>query len=200
MFKKLIGATLIVFTAFAANAAKFDEGTHYRVLDLPKSETPNVTEFFSFYCPHCERLEPTVEALKKQLPENAKMLKNHVSFMGGKMGVEVSKAYATAELLKVEDKIVPVLFHRIHKLRQAPKSVEELRQIFIDEGVSAEKFDKTFNSFPVNAMANRYMASFKKTGLTGVPALVVNNKYVVQMQGLRTMDDLYSLVDYLLVK
>ncbi|MFD2179330.1 thiol:disulfide interchange protein DsbA/DsbL [Veronia pacifica] len=198
MLKKIMMGTVLLLGALSAHAAQFKEGNHYRVLDQPKSEAPNVTEFFSFYCPHCNNLEPAMVALKKQLPDNAKLYKNHVSFMGGNMGIEVSKAYATAELLKVEDKITPVLFDRIHRLRKQPKSVDELRQIFIDEGVSADKFDKTFNSFPVNAMSNRYMAAFKKTGLTGVPGLVVNGKYVVQMQSLKSIDELFELVDYLL--
>ncbi|MDF5451899.1 thiol:disulfide interchange protein DsbA/DsbL, partial [Vibrio parahaemolyticus] len=136
--------------------------------------------------------------LKKQLPEGTKLLKNHVSFMGGNMGPSMSKAYATMVALKVEDKMVPVMFNRIHNLKKAPRNDEELRQIFLDEGVDAKKFDSAFKGFAVDSMVRRMDKQFENSGLTGVPAVIVNNKYLVQAQSIKTMDEYFSLVNYLL--
>ncbi|GAL08064.1 periplasmic thiol:disulfide interchange protein DsbA [Photobacterium aphoticum] len=105
MFKKFFVLLSAILFSVSVQAAQFKEGDHYKVLDLPKSSSPLVTEFYSFYCPACNRFEPMIQELKKTLPDNAKFQKNHVSFMGGSMGESMSKAYATAVVLGVEDKI-----------------------------------------------------------------------------------------------
>ncbi|PSW11709.1 thiol:disulfide interchange protein DsbA/DsbL [Photobacterium sanctipauli] len=200
MFKKLLALASVALLSFSVQAAKFNEGDHYKVLDLPQSNSPLVTEFFSFYCPHCNSFEPMIQQLKKTLPDNAKLQKNHVSFMGGAMGKSMSKAYATAVVLGVEDKMTPVLFARVHDMQKPPRNDKELRQMFIDEGVSAEDFDGAFNSFAVNSMVNRFNKAFQDSGLTGVPAVVVNNKYLVQTGKIRSADEYFELVNFLLTK
>lgn len=166
--KKLLVLAATLIMSLSAHAAQFKEGQHFKVLDLEASAKPTVTEFFSFYCPHCHSFEPVIQQLKAQLPDNAKLQKNHVSFMGGNMGESMSKAYATMIALKVEDKMVPVMFNRIHNMRKAPKNDEELRQIFIDEGVDAIAFDAAFKGFAVDSMVRRFDKQFKDSGLSGV--------------------------------
>ncbi|AXT72249.1 thiol:disulfide interchange protein DsbA/DsbL [Vibrio sp. dhg] len=196
--KKLFALFSMLMLSLSAQAAQFNEGEHYKVLDLEASNKPVVTEFFSFYCPHCNSFEPIIQQLKNQLPEGVKLQKNHVSFMGGSMGPSMSKAFATMVALKVEDKMVPVMFNRIHNLRKAPRDDAELRQIFLDEGVDEKKFDSAFKGFAVDSMVRRMDKQFEDSGLTGVPAVIVNNKYLVQAQSIKTMDEYFALVNYLL--
>ncbi|MGR5550247.1 thiol:disulfide interchange protein DsbA/DsbL [Vibrio sp. DNB22_12_1] len=196
--KKLFALFSMLMLSLSAHAAQFKEGEHYKVLDLEASKKPLVTEFFSFYCPACNRFEPIIQQLKKQLPENVKLQKNHVSFMGGNMGISMNKAYATIVVLNVEDKMVPVLFNRIQNMGKAPRDEVELRQIFIDEGIDAKKFDAAFKGFAVDSMARRMDKQFENSGITGVPAVVVNNKYLIQAQSIKSTDEYFALVNYLL--
>ncbi|MGR5237335.1 thiol:disulfide interchange protein DsbA/DsbL [Vibrio alfacsensis] len=196
--KKLFALFSMLMLSLSAHAAQFKEGEHYKVLDLEASKKPLVTEFFSFYCPACNRFEPIIQQLEKQLPEDVKLQKNHVSFMGGNMGLSMSKAYATMVVLNVEDKMVPVLFNRIHNMGKAPRDEAELRQIFIDEGIDAKKFDAAFKGFAVDSMARRMDKQFENSGITGVPAVVVNNQYLVQAQSIKSTDEYFALVNYLL--
>ncbi|MGR5069617.1 thiol:disulfide interchange protein DsbA/DsbL [Vibrio alfacsensis] len=196
--KKLFALFSMLMLSLSAHAAQFKEGEHYKVLELEASKKPLVTEFFSFYCPACNRFEPIIQQLKKQLPENVKLQKNHVSFMGGNMGISMNKAYATIVVLNVEDKMVPVLFNRIHNMGKAPRDEVELRQIFIDEGIDAKKFDAAFKGFAVDSMARRMDKQFENSGITGVPAVVVNNKYLIQAQSIKSTDEYFALVNYLL--
>ena len=198
--KKLFAFFSLIMLSLSAHAAKFNEGEHYKVLDLEASKKPVVTEFFSFYCPHCNTFEPIIQQLKKQLPEGVKLQKNHVSFMGGNMGPSMSKAYATMVALKIEDKMVPVMFNRIHNMRKAPRDDAELRQIFLDEGVDAKKFDAAYNGFAVDSMVRRFDKAFKDSGLSGVPAVVVNNRYLVEAQGISSLDEYFELINFLLKK
>ncbi|MEZ8789698.1 thiol:disulfide interchange protein DsbA/DsbL [Vibrio splendidus] len=198
--KKLFAFFSLIMLSLSAHAAKFNEGEHYKVLDLEASKKPMVTEFFSFYCPHCNSFEPIIQQLKQQLPKDAKLQKNHVSFMGGNMGLPMSKAYATMIALKVEDKMVPVMFNRIHTMNKPPRDEAELRQIFLDEGVDAKKFDATYNGFAVDSMVRRFDKAFKDSGLSGVPAVVVNNRYLIDAQGINSLDEYFELVNFLLKK
>lgn len=199
MFKKIAALFGALVLSFSVNASvtKFTEGDYYKVLDLPASSTPTVNEFFSFYCPHCNSFEPLIQGLKKQLPEGVKFQKSHVSFMGGNMGKSVSKAYAIMVMLDIEDKMVPVLFNRIHNMSKPPRNDEELRQIFLDEGVSEKDYDGAFKSFANNSMVNRFNKSFQDSGLTGVPAVVVNNKYLVQTNKITSAEEYYELINWL---
>ncbi|MEZ8241360.1 thiol:disulfide interchange protein DsbA/DsbL [Vibrio splendidus] len=198
--KKLFAFFSLIMLSLSAHAAKFNEGEHYKVLDLEASKKPMVTEFFSFYCPHCNSFEPIIQQLKQQLPKDAKLQKNHVSFMGGTMGLPMSKAYATMIALKVEDKMVPVMFNRIHTMNKPPRDEAELRQIFLDEGVDAKKFDAAYNGFAVDSMVRRFDKAFKDSGLSGVPAVVVNNRYLIDAQGINSLDEYFELVNFLLKK
>jgi thiol:disulfide interchange protein DsbA len=196
--KKLIAFAATLFLTLSVSAAQFNEGKDYTVLDLPASSSPVVNEFFSFYCPHCHQFEPIIKILKQSLPADAKFQKTHVSFMGGNMGVPMSKAYATMLMLKEEDKMVPVMFRRIHDLNAAPRNEDELRQMFLDEGVDAKKFDSAYKGFAVDSMVRRFDKQFKDSGLRGVPAIVVNNKYHVQTGAIKSNQQLAELVNYLL--
>ncbi|WP_261816318.1 thiol:disulfide interchange protein DsbA/DsbL [Vibrio gallicus] len=198
--KKLIALMATMFITLTAHAAQFTEGTNYTVLDLPATSSPTVNEFFSFYCPHCNHFEPIIQQVKKSLPKTAKFQKTHVSFMGGKMGVSMSKAYATMVALEVEDKMVPVMFNRIHNLNTPPKDDAELRQIFLDEGIDAKKFDAAFNGFAVDSMQRRFDKQFTNAKLKGVPGIVVNGKYLVEVGSIQSTKELTDLINYLLKK
>ncbi|EKO3608199.1 MULTISPECIES: thiol:disulfide interchange protein DsbA/DsbL [Vibrio] len=198
--KKLFALVATLILSLSAHAAQFKEGVHYKVLDLPKASQPSVSEYFSFYCPHCYSFEPIIKQLKEQLPAEVRLQKNHVSFMGGNMGKSMSKAYATMLALNVEEQMLPVMFNRIHNQRKAPKNDQELRQIFTDEGIDGAKFDAAFNGFAVDSMVRRFDKQFQDSGLTGVPAVVVNNRYLVQAQGIKTVDEYFELVNYLLTQ
>lgn len=83
MLKKLKLSLLLLCLPFAALAAQFEADNQYTVIDIDKSAEPQVTEFFSFYCPHCFKFEPVAKAIEKNLPEGTEFIKNHVNFLGG---------------------------------------------------------------------------------------------------------------------
>ena len=58
--KKLFAVLAIFAISVSAHAAQFKAGKNYRVLNNEASKNPTVTEFFSFYCPHCAQFEPII--------------------------------------------------------------------------------------------------------------------------------------------
>ena len=90
------------------------------------------------------------------------------------------------------------MFAQIHQKRQAPKDEAELKQIFVENGVDGKKFDAAYNSFAVNSMQKTFDKQFKQSTLTGVPGVLVNNKYIVLPNEIRSYDEYNDLVKYLL--
>ncbi|MDN3613224.1 thiol:disulfide interchange protein DsbA/DsbL [Vibrio gallaecicus] len=196
--KKLLTLFSALILSLSAQAAQFEEGTHYTTLDVKKAKTSTVTEFFSFYCPHCYKFEGVVENLKKSLPKDASFEKVHVAFMGSNMAVPMAKSYATMIALDAEESMIPEMFKQIHDLRQAPKDEEALRQIFLDTGIDAKKFDAAYNSFAVNSIQKRFDKQFEASTLTGVPGVLVNDKYIVKPGSIKSYEEYNQLVNYLL--
>ena len=187
---------------------KYIEGKYFKVLFQDASKRPTVTQFFSFYDPHSYRFEPLMKWLRNKLPDNVIFQKKHVSFMGGTMGISMSKAYATMVELDIEEKMTQVLFNRIHDMHKYPNNDRELRQIFLDTEANSspllklkfqKKFEATFKSFEVDSIVRSMDSQFKEYSLTGLPAIVVNEKYLIQTPQI-SHDEYLELVNYLLSK
>ncbi len=181
-------------------APQFKEGVNYDVVSQTGSAQPEVMEFFSYFCPHCAKFEPIAEDLKKSLPEGVPMKKNPVAFLGREMGPEMQRAYAVANLLNVEGKLTPAIFDKIHTQRQYPQSRADVKQIFVDNGVPAEEFDGAVDSFAVSGMVSQFDRNTESYNVRGVPAFLVNGKYMVKIESITSQEQFNQLVKFLLAK
>ena len=187
--KKIWFALVGLVLAFCASAAQFNDGQQYVTLDKPVTGEPQVLEFFSFYCPHCyqfERVYHVSETVKKNLPENVKVTKYHVEFLGGEMGKVVTQAWAVAVALGVEDKVTAPIFEGIQKT-QTITSPASLKDVFVKAaGITSEEYDAAWNSFVVKSLVAQQEKAAADVDLRGVPAMFVNGKYMVNNGGLDT--------------
>ncbi|MDC9590355.1 thiol:disulfide interchange protein DsbA [Xenorhabdus sp. XENO-10] len=199
----LVGA----FMVFNASASGFSEGKQYTELKNPVANQPQVLEFFSFYCPHCYQFESIYHVratIKKNLPAGVTNERYHVDFLGP-LGKELTDAWAVAIVMKVEDKVTPILFEGIQK-NQTIKSKEDIRNAFIKAGVSGEEYDAALNSFIVKSVANKERQAAKELSLRGVPAVFVKGKYLINNNGIEprsTQDyaqEFSEVVNYLVNK
>lgn len=62
-------------------------------------------------------------------------------------------------------------------------SMQDIRQVFIDSGVSAQVFDDGINSFAVDALAAKQANDMERYNVQGVPDFVINQHYRVNVQG-----------------
>ncbi|WP_299003992.1 thiol:disulfide interchange protein DsbA/DsbL [uncultured Shewanella sp.] len=185
--------------------SKYKEGVHYTVINQgPATSKPEITEFFSFYCPHCYTFQKTeVPKIKKRLPAGVTFKQVQVDFLGGKgkggvnMGDVMARAFAVAQLLKVEDKIEPAIFSAIHDKRQRFTSLDDVRALFVANGVDGAEFDAAANSFMVNAQMAQMVRETKDAGINGVPTLIVNGKYRVETGAIKSYDDMLNIAFYL---
>ncbi|HEY4468158.1 MAG TPA: thiol:disulfide interchange protein DsbA [Klebsiella sp.] len=186
--KKVWLALAGMILAFSASAVQIVDGKQYTTLAKPVVGSPQVLEFFSFYCPHCYQFEDVLHVsdnVKKKLPDGVKMTKYHVEFLGGPMGKDMTQAWAVAMALGVEDKITVPMFEAVQK-NQTVQTVADIRKVFVDAGVKGEDYDAAWNSFVVKSLVAQQEKAAADFQLQGVPAMYVNGKYQLNPQGMDT--------------
>ncbi len=197
VFVLLVG---LMLAPFIQAAPQFKENVNYEVVRQTMTPQPEVMEYFSWYCPHCYQFEPIMDALKKQLPEGVSFKQTPVAFLGGQMGPELQRAYAVADLLKAVDKVSPVMFNAIHAEHKPPQSRDDVRALFEKAGIDAKDFDAAVDSFAVTGMVAQYDRNTGSFNIRGVPSVIVNGKYLVKTEGIKSTEEYFDLVKFLLNK
>ncbi|MBT0585330.1 thiol:disulfide interchange protein DsbA/DsbL [Alteromonas oceanisediminis] len=200
LFLSFVFAALIPLQACAQE--QWQEGKHFKVISDTATEKPVVTEFFSFWCPACYNFEPLVAEIKKQLPEDVKFNKVHVNFMGftsADVQDEVTRGMMIARAVKQEERLNGAIFNYIHKQRASITGLEDVRNIFVVNGVDEAEFDKLASSFGVNSMVQKNNKEIEKfrSHLSGVPNFIVNGKYQATFSRDMTPDDMTNLIVWL---
>jgi len=72
-------------------------------------------------------------------------------------------------------------------------SRDDLRVIFIDAGIEGKKFDAAVNSFAVNGMVSRMDKNTRDKKIQGVPAVIVNGKYQINMGSLKSSGEEFNV-------
>lgn len=196
--KKIFVILTALFAAANIHAAELSlvEGKQYITIDQPRSAQPEVIEFFSFYCPHCYFFDVDYkipQKIKQSLPEGTSFKQYHVNFLG-RQSENLTRAWALAMAMGVEDKVKDDLFAGAQK--NAFNSMEDIRQVFINNGISAEQFDGGINSFAVNNLVNRQQKLAETFNVRGVPDFYVNGKFRVNPEGLSTTNENAFINDY----
>lgn len=196
--KQWVTLLLLVLTMPLVHAG-FEEGVKYQRIANPQptsmAEKIEVLEFFWYGCPHCYQLEPEVEDWLQNNPDDVAFVR--MPAVLGPSWELLTRAFYTAELLDATDKIHKPLFERLHKARKKIRNTDELKAFFVEQGVSAEDFDNTFSSFAVITKTNRSKQVSGLYGITGVPAMVVNGKYLVTAKMAGSNKQMLDVVDYL---
>ncbi len=176
--KKFFGVLALALVTQFSQAA-VDGGAKYQTIANPQptsdADTIEVLELFWYGCPHCYQVEPEIEAWLESKPDDVTFVR--MPAILGPSWELGARAFYTAELLGVTDKIHKPLFERLHKQKKQLRNASDIRAFFVEQGVSAEDFDKTFGSFAVITKTNRARQARDMYGISGVPTLVVNGKY-----------------------
>jgi len=177
---KWLSAVLLPFvisTAWAA--AGYVEGTQYTRLASPQpTSAPDkieVVEMFSYACPHCFHMEAELEEWLKAKPDDVVFVRLPVVFRPD--WELLAKAYFTAEILGVLDKTHEALFEAIHVKNEKIGDEAAMQAFFVSQGVSADDFKKTFDSFAVAVKVNNAKLMTRRYAITGVPTFIVNGKF-----------------------
>jgi thiol:disulfide interchange protein DsbA len=195
----LLALFFVVLLPGSALAKEYQEGKEYVLLTTQQPTSTGdkieVVELFWYGCPHCSELEPQVQAWLKRKPEDVELVR--MPAIVSPRWELLAQAYYTAELLDVTDKIHPALFEAIHKKHMKINDEAALQAFFVDQGVSADDFKKTFNSFAVAVKMNNARQMTRRYKITGVPTIIVNGKYSTGASLAGSNQAVFEVVDYL---
>ena len=188
MKKMMLKTTFVALSAlfaFSANslAAEPVEGKEYKVVNQAPSSQKEVVELFSFYCPHCYAFELQYKIpsqIKEKLPADVKFTQYHVDFLG-RQSENLTRAWAFAMAKGVEDNVKTALFEGAQK--DAFKSMDDIKAVFLANGVSEADFDSGINSFAVNGLVSKQTQYAERFKVRGVPAFFINDKYEINLEG-----------------
>ena len=201
MLKKL--ATLVVIGAAAlipltATAqAQLVKGSDYAVIDPavpPETQDKiEVTEFFSYACPHCSDLNPLIHDWAAKQPED--VVFKRVAIPGSPFYALMSRLYysleTTGDLARLDSSIFNALHGKGLKLIDA-KSITDW---VVSQGVDAQKFTSAFNSFGVDSKIKRAGQLAQAARIQGVPAIIVDGRYSVVGKNVKSFKELLALTD-----
>ncbi|WP_428355517.1 thiol:disulfide interchange protein DsbA/DsbL [Methyloprofundus sp.] len=200
MLKNIIKAGLISLAvlssvSFAAEKGYKDLAAVQPTQDPSKVE---VIEFFWYGCPHCYQFEPYVEKWKSSLPENVTFIRQPAVFSA--VWAKHAKAYYTAEVLGVVDKIHADFFQAIQVNKKQLTSEDDLAKFFVAHGVDEAAFHDAYNSFIVDTKMRQAKTMGPRYGITGVPAVVVNGKYLVSGKSAGSHEGMIKVINELIVQ
>lgn len=183
--------------ALAAGAAELKAGEDFRVINPPLAAPKDrieVTEFFWYGCPHCFDFEPVLAAWVKKLPANVSFRRVPVVTANNKW-VPAAQLYYTLEAMNLVEKLHSDVFIAIHVDRQRLDDEKVLFEWVAKKGVDTKKFREAWSSSGVQSRIQQARELGPAAGLTGVPAVMVQGRYLALTQG--NYEDLLATIDQL---
>lgn len=181
-----------------ATPPPFQEGKDYVRLSTPVPTSvpgkPEVVELFSYRCPHCYHLDPSVEEWLKHKPDGVVFVRIPVSAGYQPDYESAARAYYAAEALGVLDKIHRPLFDAIHRDKRKLSNEDEFAAFFAEQGVDQDAFRKAYKSFQTETQLRRGNQLAQRYGTHGVPTVIVNGQFEVRSPSM------FEVVDFLLVQ
>ncbi|HTR58937.1 MAG TPA: thiol:disulfide interchange protein DsbA/DsbL [Casimicrobiaceae bacterium] len=183
-------------------AAQLTEGKEYTRLKNPQpvetGKKIEVIEFFSYGCPHCNDLEPFLDAWVSKLPPDVQFRRVPVMFQ--QRWEALARIYYTLDALGEEQRLSPEVFKAIH-VNNVPLYQDKA---FFDwaasKGLDRNKVADIYNSFAVSSKFNRAKSLAAAYNIQSVPTIVVDGKFITASDRVGTHASLPAAIDALVAK
>ena len=215
----LLAFACLLPAAHAQGTDKWVEGHHYYAIN-PQLRTSvpagkvEVTEVFSYGCPHCSNFRPVIKQLKASLPSTAQLVFVPASFNPGESWPLFQRAFCTAQILGVADKGHDAMFDAIWKsgelavvdtntgrLKSPAPTIDDVASVYNKAtGVAADKFIEVSKSFAVSVKMKEDDTFVMHALVDSTPTIIVNGKYRVTMESAGSADQMLQVIRYLVQK
>ena len=206
LFQRVLIATGLALCLVSAHAAQPVLGKDYTLVRPPQPTDSGakveVLEFFYYGCPHCNNLQPSLEAWLKRKPANVEFRRMPAVFQDA--WVPLTKAYYAIEAMGLVDKLHQDMFATLHKKNVRLQNADLIFDWAASKGIDRKKFADTYNSFGVNGRTQRSIELTRKYDIPGTPAIAIDGKYLtapsLTLKADRTIDyeRFFQVVDALI--
>lgn len=182
----------------------FSEGIHYARLKTPvasHSDKIVVTEFFWYGCPHCEAFEPYLAEWDKKKPADV-ILEKSPAIWQEAMKLH-ARLYFLAHTLDNADALHAALFKEVMAQR-AEQNMEvqnqKFAQVFAQFGLNEDEYKKQIQSAAIEAQLATAIELMQQAGVSGTPAVMVNGKYMVLNDNIKSLEEILAIAEFLINK
>lgn len=157
-----------------------------------------VLGFFWYGCPHCYRLESEMVTWTRKLPAHVQFKRQPAVFSD--RWVHLAQAYYALEALGEATRLHAEVFEAIHEEGRDLNTPEAFFTWAASKGVDRKKLTAAYQSFAVAAKVSKARQLSKAYPLDGVPALVINGKYLSSPAEAGGYAQLLHLADQLIAR
>ena len=184
-------------------AADLQVGRDYTVIDPPQPSGGagkiEVVEFFSYACPHCSDFSPLVTAWSASLPKDVVFRRVPVSF-GRPPWARLAGIYYSLDATGNLEKLDALVFAAVHRDRINFDTNESFAAWATSKGADGKKITDAMSSFGVQTRLKQGDQEAVRYGISGVPAMAVNGRYLVNNTAAPNYGSLLKLVDLVIAK
>lgn len=199
--KLLIPALALMPLSGAAIATEFERGDHYaktaeKLATSSEDGKVEVIELFSYSCPHCFRLESQISQWKADLPDYVEFKQVPAIFRDS--WLQLARVFYAAEERGELEQLHQKLFSAIHVDKKRLDTEDRLLDFVEEQGIDRDAFEKTMNSFTVKTRVKKALVMSQTSGITGVPAMIVNGEFRTDAAQAGSLGTMIEVVDYLI--
>ena len=203
-FAALLFAALISSLAMSGPslAAEPQAGRDYKAIDPPLATGKGkieVIEFFSYGCSHCNDFNPVIGQWAAMLPKDVSFRRVPVSFNRPEWA-RLSRIYFALEAIGDLAKLDAAVFRAIHQERVVFRTDEAVVSWAAGKGVDGKKFADAMTAFSMKSMVERADKDATAARISGVPALVVDGKFLINNEAAANYGELLKLADSVIAK
>lgn len=188
-----------VAAAIALPQTTFAQATGYTSIATPvgtaSADKVEVLEFLWLGCPHCYRFEPHMLSWVESMPEHAAFVREAPPL--NPSWEPHSRGFYASRVLGIEDAFVEAMFKAIHQDRKNMRKPKDIAELAASLGADEDEFLKTMDSFSVETAMRRSIQLAVGAGLTGVPSVVVNGKYLTTGSLAGSSEGIIKVIDQL---
>ena len=143
-------------------------------------------------------MDPILDAWVKKLP--ADVVFKRMPGLPQPAWAPMAKAFYAMEDLKLSAKLHTPLFDAIHK-EKSLNPTDELAAIdwmTKKSGLDRQKIEDAFKSFSMNNKLNRAAQTFRASGATGVPSLIIDGQYITSSTMAGSNEEALKTADYII--
>ncbi len=194
-----VGLLALALPAQAQLAAGVDFAEIKPALQVDNPARIEVVEFFSYACPHCSDLNPLVKKWAAKLPADVAFKRVPVSFNSPFYQL-MAKLFYTLDAIGEMERLDAAAFDAIHVKGLKLIDEKSVQEWAVSQGVDAKKFSDAFKSFSTDSNVKRADQLSRAAKIPGVPALVVDGRYLVVGKNVKNHDELLALTEKVIDK
>ncbi len=179
------------------------EGKHFKKIIEPcdgKDKCKNiinVTEYFTYICPGCAKLEANLKKWLKTKSADIQFIKIPMAFSSKTLQIQ-AKGYYVAKHFEKDAEYSRVMFRNIQKKHMPMRTEESIVELLVSLGIDKSVAAETMKSFALDIQLQANEEKTIKNKIFEMPTFVVNYKYKVNPKTAGGYDKLFEVVEHLL--